>query len=75
MEKEIERLEHTGGCLQNAVFRDGEKYFVKALYTRCPFEQHCGIPEALGCELTEDGYVKRTTAGAMVNREIILEEF
>ncbi|WP_295715551.1 NAD(P)/FAD-dependent oxidoreductase [Mucilaginibacter sp.] len=56
--KEVERLEHINGYLQNMIFNDGTKSSVKAIYTRSPFEQHCRIPESLGCELTEDGYVK-----------------
>ncbi|MEO6978936.1 MAG: NAD(P)/FAD-dependent oxidoreductase [Mucilaginibacter sp.] len=58
IEKEIEKLEHTGGYIRNIVFRDGTKSAVKAVYTRTPFEQHCLIPGFLGCELTEDGYIK-----------------
>lgn len=56
--KEVEKLEHINGYLQNIIFNDGTKSSVKAIYTRSPFEQHCRIPESLGCELTEDGYVK-----------------
>ncbi len=58
VEKEIERLEHINGHLQNIIFKDKTKSFVKALYTRIPFEQHCQIPKSLGCELTDDGYIK-----------------
>jgi thioredoxin reductase len=58
VDKEVERLEHINGHLQNIIFNDGTKSSVKAIYARNPFEQHCRIPEALGCELTEDGYVK-----------------
>tara|TARA_R110002111_G_scaffold58489_1_gene98919 strand:- start:864 stop:1787 length:924 start_codon:yes stop_codon:yes gene_type:complete len=58
MEKEIAELEHINGQLQNIIFKDGSKKSVKAIYTRLPFEQHCPIPEQLGCELTEDGYIK-----------------
>lgn len=106
VEKEIERLEHTDGHLQNIIFEDGTRSFVSAMYARSPFEQHCPIPEALGCELTDDGYIRidalqkttvngifacgdnasrirtvanavsmGTTAGMMVNKEIILENF
>ncbi|MBN9381014.1 MAG: NAD(P)/FAD-dependent oxidoreductase [Chitinophagaceae bacterium] len=106
VEKEIDRLGHDHGYLQNVTFKDGAGYSIKALYARCSFEQHCRIPEVLGCELTEDGYIKvdamqatsvhgiyacgdnttrmrsvanavamGTTAGAMVNRELIFEEF
>jgi thioredoxin reductase len=56
--KEIEKLEHTNGQLQNIVFKNGSIAKVQAIYTRLPFEQHCLIPKQLGCELTEDGYIK-----------------
>jgi thioredoxin reductase len=58
VEKEIEKLEHTNGYIRNIIFRDGTKSSVKALYARSPFEQHCTIPEALGCEITDLGYIK-----------------
>ena len=57
IEKEIETLDHTGGHIRQIVFKNGTKSAVKALYTRTPFEQHCRIPESLGCEFTEDGYI------------------
>jgi thioredoxin reductase len=58
VEKEIEKLEHINGYLQNIIFKDGATSSVKAIYTRSLFEQHCPIPEILGCELTEEGYIK-----------------
>lgn len=58
IDKQIEKLEHIDGHIQNIVFSDGTKSFVKVLYTPTPFEQHCSIPESLGCELTEDNYLK-----------------
>jgi thioredoxin reductase len=58
VQAEIERLEHKNGYLQNINFKDGSKAPVKALYTRVPFVQHCSIPQALGCEITSDGYIK-----------------
>jgi thioredoxin reductase len=58
VEKEVERLEHTNGYLQNIIFRDGTKSFLKAMYAPGPFKQHCQIPETLGCELTDDGYIR-----------------
>jgi thioredoxin reductase len=57
-EKEIERLEHINGQLDFIIFKDGSSKRIKALYTRPMFEQHCPISEQLGCELTEDGYIK-----------------
>jgi thioredoxin reductase len=61
-EKEIEGLEHINGQLQHVIFKDGSKKIVKAVYTQLTFEQHCQIPEQLGCELTEDGYLKIDTS-------------
>jgi thioredoxin reductase len=58
IEKEVERLEHTNGILQNIIFRDGTSSSMKALYAPSPFEQHCPIPQALGCELNDEGYIK-----------------
>jgi thioredoxin reductase len=106
VQKEVERLEHINGYLQNIIFRDGTKSSVKAIYSPTPFEQHCKIPETMECELTDEGYIKidafqkttiagifacgdnttrmrtvanavamGTTAGMMVNKEIVFEEF
>jgi thioredoxin reductase len=57
-EQKIERLEHSNGYIQNIILRDGTKSFVKAIYARTPFEQHCPIPQSLECELTDEGYIK-----------------
>jgi Pyridine nucleotide-disulphide oxidoreductase len=51
-------LTHMNGHIQNIIFRDGSKNSLKALYAPVPFEQHCSIPASLGCELTEEGYIK-----------------
>ena len=58
VETEIEKLEHTNGHLQNVIFKDGTTFPIKALYARSPFEQHCTIPEVLGCQLTDEGYIE-----------------
>ncbi len=58
VETEIEKFVHSNGYLQNVVFKGGTSSSVKALYTKSPFEQHCTIPETLGCEMTEQGYIK-----------------
>lgn len=57
-ENEIEALEHTNGYVQNIIFKDKSKTAIKAIYTQMPFKQHCLIPEQLGCELTDTGYLK-----------------
>lgn len=58
VEKEIQKLEHNDGYLQNIIFKDGTKAESKAVYSRNLFEQHCSIPESLGCELNDEGYIK-----------------
>lgn len=58
VEKEIAKLEHINGYLQNIHFKDGTRNKVNALYTRASFVQHCPIPEQLHCELTDEGYIQ-----------------
>ncbi|HLG40298.1 MAG TPA: NAD(P)/FAD-dependent oxidoreductase [Chitinophagaceae bacterium] len=57
-EAEIERLEHKNGYIESIIFKDGGKAPVKALYARLPFVQHSAIPRSMGCELTDEGYIK-----------------
>lgn len=58
VEKEIEKLDHNQGSLQRIIFKDGTVSFLKALYARPSFVQHCSVPELLGCEFTQEGYIK-----------------
>ena len=58
IEKEIEKIEHTGGHVDKIIFKDRTKTPIAAIYVQSFFEQHCKIPEALGCELTEEGYIR-----------------
>jgi thioredoxin reductase len=58
VEQDVDHLEHDNGQLKQIVFKDGSATSLKALYTRVAFEQHCTIPQSLGCDLTEDGYIK-----------------
>ncbi len=106
VETKIDRLEQEAGLIKSIVFQDGSKKSLKALYARPAFVQHCDIPRQLGCEITEEGYIKvdafqktsvhgifacgdnahpmrsvanavamGTMAGAMINREMVDEEF
>jgi thioredoxin reductase len=58
VDKEIASLTHKNGIVQEIVFSDQSTFAVEAIYSRPPFEQHCKIPELLGCELTEQGLIK-----------------
>jgi thioredoxin reductase len=106
IEKEIARLRHDDGYIRELIFKDGSTSPIKVIYAPGTFEQHCKIPESLGCELTEEGYIKvdsfqetsikgvfavgdnatkmrtvanavamGTTAGMMLSKQMILEEF
>jgi thioredoxin reductase len=57
-EEEIDFFEHDAGYISNIVFKNEEKIAVKAVYARPPFEQHCPLPQTLGCELNEQGLIK-----------------
>jgi thioredoxin reductase len=58
VEKEVERFEHSNGYLKEIIFQNGTKSAIRAIYAPTSFEQHCKIPESLGCELTEEGFIK-----------------
>lgn len=58
IETEIDEIEHEDGHIHNVVFRDGSKLQFDVAYAAVPFEQHSQIPIDLGCELTEQGYIK-----------------
>ena len=54
----ISEIEHKDGQLSHLIFEDGTKIPFDAAYGAIPFTQHSVIPVALGCELTEQGYIK-----------------
>lgn len=58
IEREIEYLKQENGNIKQIVFKDNSEFNLKAIYSRPAFEQHCKIPEELGCELTEQGLLK-----------------
>lgn len=58
IEAEIDSLEHKDGYIQKIYFKNGTNAQAKAIYARLPFIQHSSIPQELGCELTQDGYIK-----------------
>lgn len=58
IEEEIEEIEHEEGRIRKVIFKSGDHVGFKAVYAALPFMQHSGIPAALGCELTEQGYIR-----------------
>ncbi|MCD0464472.1 NAD(P)/FAD-dependent oxidoreductase [Flavobacterium sp. ENC] len=73
IEEEIAAVMHTNGNIEQIIFKNQSKIKVKALYFKAPFEQHCPLPESLGCELTEqgllkvDGFQKTTISGVFAS--------
>lgn len=57
-EKEVAAIEHRNGQIFAIQFHDGTKEDFDAAYAAIPFRQHADIAASLGCELTEDGYIK-----------------
>ncbi len=57
-ERPVSGLQHKNGILQNIVFADGSKQAISALYHRPILKQHCNLPEQLGCEVNEHGFIK-----------------
>lgn len=58
VEKEISEIKHSEGRMERIVFKDGTSSAVSVLYIRNAFRQQCNIPETLGCELINEGYLK-----------------
>lgn len=54
----IAEIEHNNGNIKHVTFSDATKKSFEALYAALPFTQHSDIPTSLGCELTEQGYIK-----------------
>jgi thioredoxin reductase len=58
IETVIAAIEHDQGHIKNVVFNNGSKLKFDAVYASIPFIQQTDIPMSLGCELTEQGYIK-----------------
>lgn len=58
VEQPIASLDHQKGYLQTLHLTDGTARPITALYHRPAFVQHSPLPEALGCELNPQGFIK-----------------
>jgi thioredoxin reductase len=54
----VTEIAHTNGNVSEVAFRDGTKLPFQAIYFRPEFTQHTDLPMSLGCELTDQGYLK-----------------
>lgn len=57
VETPIEKLVHENGQIQEVKLVGGAVHKLSAIYSSAPTEQHCSIPEALGCKLNDDGLI------------------
>jgi thioredoxin reductase len=57
VEAPISSIDHKNGYLTALRLAGGSTYKVKTVYTRPEMQQHSDIPQALGCNLTEAGYL------------------
>jgi len=57
VENEIDYIEHENGQIKQLHFKDTPPDEMVALYTQLPFMQQCSLPEKLGCDLTEKGFI------------------
>jgi thioredoxin reductase len=62
IETEIDRIDHADGQVKAMVGKDSAVEAVSAIYCSPPFEQHCPIPETLGCGFTEQGLLEVDSA-------------
>lgn len=58
IEKPVASIEQANGQVQQVIFSDGSSIAFDAVYAAVPFVQHSDIPVALGCILTDQGYLK-----------------
>jgi thioredoxin reductase len=58
VENEICAIEHNNGFATQLTFSDTEPEYIHALFTQLPFVQQCSIPEKMGCEFTEHGFIQ-----------------
>lgn len=58
IEKEIMEMKHENGYLRSLLFIDGTEYEIGVIFARPKISQHSSIPELLGCQLNEHGFIE-----------------
>jgi thioredoxin reductase len=57
-QKLIAAVRHQDGMIKAVEFIDGSSQSISAIYYKAVLKQHCTLPEELGCELNEHGFIK-----------------
>lgn len=55
--KRLKAIDQEDGKIKQLRFADDSNFALTVLYHRPKYEQHCKIPEQLGCQLTDTGYL------------------
>ncbi len=58
LDQPVAEFIHHGGKINAIRFTDEFLMKLDVLYAVIPFVQHCSIPEKMGCELNEWGFIK-----------------
>jgi|JI10StandDraft_1071094.scaffolds.fasta_scaffold09197_12 thioredoxin reductase len=58
VEDEVAEAIHVQGQVKQLIFKNGNQANVEALFVKPNSTQHCTIPEKLGCQLTEHGFIQ-----------------
>lgn len=57
VEAEIQHFVHESGQIKSIKLKNNDDVRLNALYARLPFTQHSDLPQQLGCDFTNDGYI------------------
>ncbi|MFL9842972.1 NAD(P)/FAD-dependent oxidoreductase [Flavobacterium rhizosphaerae] len=57
VENTISAIEEENGYVKKVLFEDATPEFPEVIYTQLPFIQQCSIPEDLGVEFTDKGFI------------------
>jgi thioredoxin reductase len=58
IEKKIIEIKHHQGKIERVSFGNTDGLDIPVMYAGIPFKQHCTFAEKLGCEISEDGFIR-----------------
>ena len=58
VEDKIDYFNHKNGKLEEIVFKTASIEPFSVLFARVPFEQKSDVPKSMGCEITDQGFIK-----------------
>lgn len=58
IESRISLINHKDGHIESVIFENDRQVNIPVMYARTPFKQQCSLAKKLGCEITEEGFIK-----------------